>query len=268
MLSINRTKTLRPELYRKSPGEADASELVTESFKLYHAGELRAVYLNGMGMEDLREAVLSVKKIGISRRQSGVPSQSKIFGFSPRMPVQQRDFCAPAALNREMPAVVTLLERYACRFTDVQREHFPERHAHSMALLDQVRPEWRIPKSTFTSGIINLDNPLQYHYDAGNFKGTWSVMAVFKSGVSGGHLVLPEYGLKVACADTSVFLFDGQSELHGVTPIIKTRDGGYRYSVVFYALEALCKCGTPPEELRRAQIQRTKVEMKRAGLIK
>src|SRR5260221_500728 len=123
-----------------------------------------------------------------------------------------------------------------------------------------------MPGSVFTSGIINQDNPLQYHYDAGNFEGTWSVMAVFKEQVSGGHLILPEFNVKLACQDSSIVVFDGQSELHGVSPIRKMAEEAYRFSVVFYALEALCKCGTPKEELRRAQIQRTKVEMKRAKL--
>lgn len=240
--------------------------MISESFELWCDGSLKAVYLEGQPLDALRQAVLHITKIGSNRRQSGVPSRSKIFGFSPRMPVQQRDWCAGAALNREYPEVCQVLFEYASHLSTIYKAVFPAGYLHSVAALSHVRPEWKIPDSVFTSGIVNLDNPLQYHYDAGNFEGTWSVMAVFKKGMAGGHLNLPDYGLKVACSDSSLFIFDGQSELHGVTPIIKTAEDAYRYSVVFYALERLCKCGSRPEELRRAQVKRTQTEMKRAGL--
>ena len=42
--------------------------------------------------------------------------------------------------------------------------------------LAAVRPEWRIPGTIFTSGIINKNNPLRYHRDAGNFPRLWSCM--------------------------------------------------------------------------------------------
>lgn len=258
----------RADLYRKGPLEEHSSNLIQESFELYAHGQLKAVYLTGQPLEELRAAVLKIQKISSNRRQSGVPSQSRIFGFSPRMPVQQRDYCSAATLNRDYPETASTLFRYAEHMGRVYQAVFPDRYQHSLKMLENIRPEWRMKNSPFTSGIINLDNPLQYHYDAGNFEDTWSVMAVFKRGVAGGHLVLPEYDMKVACGDSSLFIFDGQSELHGVTPIVKTAADGYRYSVVFYSLEALCRCGSPTEELRRAQVSRTRVEMKRAGLQK
>lgn len=242
--------------------------MINESFELWCDGERKAIYLTGQPLEGLRRAVLKVEKIHSNRRQSGVPSQSRIFGNNPRAPVQQRDYCSQATLNREYPEVRDVIYDYARQLSEIYKAAFPEKYDHSLKAIETIRPEWRIPGSAFTSGIINLDNPLQYHYDAGNFEGTWSVMAVFKKNSAGGFLVLPEYDIRVACADSSIFIFDGQSELHGVTPIVNMAEGGYRYSVVFYSLEALCRCGTPKEELRRAQISRTKVEMKRAGLTK
>lgn len=268
MLKLEVTSADRADLYRKAPLEEHCTNLVNESFELFYDGQRKAVYLTGQPLEKLREAVLKVTKIHSNRRQSGVPSQSRIFGFSPRMPVQQRDYCSVATLNREYPETASTLFDFAQHFSKIYEAVFPEKYAHSQLMMKNLLPEWKIRDSVFTSGIINLDNPLQYHYDAGNFEGTWSVMAVFKKNTAGGHLILPEYNVKVACADSSLFIFDGQSELHGVTPIIKTAQDGYRYSVVYYALEALCRCGTPKEELRRAQVSRTKVEMKRAGIIK
>ncbi len=148
------------------------------------------------------------------------------------------------------------------------REHYSDRYDHSVKSVAEVNQDFKIPGSVFTSGILNYDNPLQYHYDAGNIEGTWSMMAVFKNKTMGGNLILPEYDVKLSCSDRSIVIFDGQSELHGVSPIVKTEKESYRYSIVFYALAGMLKCGTRAQELKRAQITRTKTEMKRAGVLK
>jgi len=261
-------KADRVDLYRTSPKEEHAKNLIAESCELWVDGVKTLTYLQNFPMEDLRGAVRAIEKIGSNRRQSGVPSQSRTFGFMPRMPVQQRDYCFGCTLNRDYPATKNVLFRYAEKFTELLGKHHPEKLTLSRQAISTVQPDWVIPHSVFTSGIVNQDNPLQYHYDAGNFEGTWSVMAMLKHQVAGGHLVLPEFGIKLACADSSVLIFDGQSELHGVTPIRKMHADSYRFSIVFYSLERMCKCGTPREELRRAQKSRTATEMKRAGVTK
>lgn len=261
-------QTDRTDLYRHCPAEEHAEQFVSENCEIWYDGRKWFTYITDFPMEELRKAVLSIDNIGVSRRQSGVPSQSRIFGFSPRMPVQQRDYCAPASLNRDYPGQKNTLFKYAELFSGLLEKHYPEHAETSRIAMKNVKPEWVMPGGLFTSGIINQDNPLQYHYDAGNFEGTWSVMAVFKHQVAGGHLILPEYNLKLACQDGSICIFDGQSELHGVSPIRKMTEDAYRYSIVFYSIEAMCRCGSQKEEIHRAQVQRTKTEMKRAGILK
>lgn len=258
----------KKELYRQCPEEGHADTLISEDCEIYVDEEKVLTYLKHVPMEELRNAVRSIDKIGASRRQSGVPSQSRTFGFMPRMPVQQRDYCFGSTLNRDYPISKEVLFFFAKVFTDLLEKHHPGPLETSRAAIATVKPDWVMPGSVFTSGIINQDNPLQYHYDAGNFEGTWSAMAVFKEQVTGGHLVLPDFDLKLACQDSSILMFDGQSELHGVSPIRKMTAEAYRFSIVFYSLELLARCGTPQEELRRAQVSRTKVEMKRAGITK
>lgn len=258
----------KTELYRTSPKEEHAEHLISESCEIFCNDVKWLTYLTGHPMEDLRKAVRDIDNIYSNRRQSGVPSQSRTFGFMPRMPVQQRDYCYACTLHREYPESKEVLFKYAEKFTQLLGEHYPDQRALSQMAVNTVKPEWVMPGSVFTSGIINQDNPLQYHYDAGNFEDTYSVMAVFKDQVAGGHLILPEYNLKLACQDGSIVMFDGQSELHGVSPIRKMTQDAYRFSIVYYSLERMCKCGTPNEERRRAQVSRTKVEMRRAGLIK
>jgi len=260
--------TDRAELYRTCPKEEDSEHLISDSCELFYDGKKWATFISQFSMEPLRNVIRSIDDIGVSRRQTGVPSFSRTFGFMPRAPVQQRDYCYASTLQRDYPKQADVLFHYAKVFSNLLGEHYPEKAALSNQALGTVKPEWTLPGSLFTSGIINQDNPLQYHYDAGNFEGTYSVMAVFKEQVTGGHLVLPEYNVKLACQDSSILIFDGQSELHGVSPIRKMSPEAYRFSIVYYSLEQLCKCGTRKEEIRRAQISRTKTEMKRAGITK
>ena len=89
-------------------------------------------------------------------------------------------------------------------------------------------------------------------------------MVVFKGGVSGGFLSLPEYRAGVELKDNSLFMFDGQSILHGVTPIKKHNPNSYRYSIVYYSLRQMWKCLTIDEEVIRIRQRKTKRELLRA----
>jgi hypothetical protein len=66
-------------------------------------------------------------------------------------------------------------------------------------------------------------------------------------------------------AHGSISIFDGQSIVHGVTPLHMTKPQGYRYTCVTYAKTAMrvC-CADPAQEVRRAALQATKDEDKRA----
>jgi hypothetical protein len=140
----------------------------------------------------------------------------------------------------------------------IAREHYaqlnPERYAHQMKFLEEkIAPHWRIKGTPFTQGVINDANALGYHYDRDNVPGGWSCMVYFKEGVQGGNLIVPALRLKFMCADRAFMLFDGQSLMHGVTPITKLNDKAYRYSIVYYARESMVGLGTLEEELAKSQ---------------
>ena len=88
-------------------------------------------------------------------------------------------------------------------------------------------------------------------------------MAVFRRFTYGGHLHLPDLDETVECKDNDVVLFDGQANLHGVTPITTSGDRlGWRFSVVFYQRKSMCNCLPYPEERARAARRRTEREVK------
>jgi hypothetical protein len=131
----------------------------------------------------------------------------------------------------------------------------------------KVLNEWAIRDTPFTSGIINKNNPLKYHFDAGNFRGMYSCMVGFKQDVGGGFLALPDYGVAVEIAHNSVFMFDGQEILHGVTPIRRLSTKAFRYTIVYYSLQQIWKCLPLDGELARIRKLKTEREEKRLRIM-
>ncbi len=58
-------------------------------------------------------------------------------------------------------------------------------------------------------------------------------------------------------------MFDGQSILHGVTPINKVSPKGYRFSIVYYTLKRMWQCLEVDEELVRVRQKKTERERTR-----
>jgi hypothetical protein len=110
-----------------------------------------------------------------------------------------------------------------------------------------------MPGSVFTSGIVNQTSELTYHYDAGNFHGAWSCMMALSYDTEGGNLVFPAYRIALSVEENRLFMFNGSELLHGVSHIKKRTSRAYRYSIVFYALEAMKHCLEPCEEVKRAR---------------
>jgi hypothetical protein len=115
----------------------------------------------------------------------------------------------------------------------------------------------------YTSGIINENNPLKYHFDAGNFKGTWSAMFGFRKKTEGGYLSLPEIEIGIEIKNNSLLLFDGQSLLHGVTPIKMLEKDSKRYTIVYYSLQQMWNCKPIDDEIIEQRKIRNEIEKKK-----
>lgn len=197
-------------------------------------------------------------------RTAGLKTRSRIFGYNPRNTVR-KDFCSTTSLAVEQPREHAIVCKYGVQIAGLYSEFTPETFAkHQEIIKAKVLDEWAIRETPFTSGIINKNNPLKYHFDSGNFKGVYSCMAVFKKHIRGGFLSMPEYGVGVSLPHNSVFMFDGQSVLHGVTPITKTSPDAVRYSIVYYSLQQIWNCLPLGEEIARIRNLKTQRERRRA----
>lgn len=201
---------------------------------------------------------------GKSARASGITTQSRPFGYSPPSALRQRLACNSAGLSVSDPEVETILHQYGRKMARYYEQNNPTRFATHLDQVANVLDEWRIPGTPFTSGIINKNSQLQYHYDRGNFEGCWSNMITCKHNVRGGNLACPEIDAIFHLKDGSLLLFDGQSLLHGVTPFVPHSKDAYRYTVVYYSLKLMWKCLPLTEEIARAQARRTEIEVERS----
>lgn len=250
----------------EAPKPEEYSQVLTESCVGYLNGEPALLYLQ-LKEEQVAHIRHAVQRIeyGQTYRTAGLKTQSRVFGYMPRVTVR-RDYCTSADLAHRNPEENAFLCSGAKLSSDYFRHFFPTEATRQEALLkERVKPEWIIPQSMFTSGIVNWNNQLRYHLDTGNFPGSWNAMLTFKKDLEGGHLAVPEIDLALEVRDATLSIFNAQALLHGVTPFKKTAPHGYRYTIVYYALQQLCNCGTSAEELERIRLVKTERERKRTS---
>lgn len=251
----------------RAPAEEDCAEVIAEDTTILVAGVPLVVYRTNIGTEhEAADIATRLQQVKYARtvRTTKLLTQSRTLGFQPRNTIR-RDFCTAAKLAWEEP------ETHA-RLCDYARKAVAEYQAYGAELLekhlsvveDRVREEFRIPGTPFTSGIVNKNNPLFYHFDSGNDHDVWSCMFCFRGKTDGGMLALPEFGVKVAIANRSLLMFDGQQILHGVTPILGRGRGAYRFTVVYYSRREMWNCLPLDEEVARIRMTRTSRERKRA----
>ncbi len=253
----------KKDFVKRSAKEPDTSTLISEPTILIDEDSKEVVGIYDFLDLDSKGITQILKNLKYTKgaRSRGLISTSRIFGYRPRNEMRQ-DFCSSTSLAKESPREHEIIAGLALKL----EEHYKKYNSagyekHKLLVDEKVKDSWRISgKSLFTSGIINKNNPLKYHFDTGNFNGVFSMMVVFKGGVEGGYLSLPEYDLKFECADNSVFLFDGQSLLHEVTPIKYRTQSSYRFSIVYYTLKRIWECLEIKDEIQRIREKKTEKE--------
>lgn len=269
ILNLHKREIDFNDYIKRSALETDYENLIKENCLVTENGEPKILYLhidNDLTTE-IRKAVKSLKyEKGL--RTAGLKTESRIFGYSPRNTIR-KDYCSSTSLAYQNPEQNKAICDFGEYLSILYQQYFPKVYnEHQTKTNSKILKEWRIGDTPFTSGIVNKNNPLKYHFDAGNIKNVLSNMVVFKSGVNGGFLSCPEYNVGFEVADNTVILFDGQKILHGVTPIQKLTSNSYRYSVVYYTLQQMWNCLPITQEIARIQKVRTARENNRAhGLI-
>lgn len=120
---------------------------------------------------------------------------------------------------------------------DLIKELLPAQYERQKELFKDVPEKWRF-SNLFTSSISNFNISAPFHRDAGNIVGAVNVIICKKQNSKGGDLHIPDYNATIGQRDNSILVYPAWRNVHGVTPIIPTHEGGYRNSLVFYPLKA------------------------------
>lgn len=182
------------------------------------------------------------KRDKLERAKEGVElvtQYSTILGSVPPKPHMRRPYPTISSVHREKSArtFIKAMLLLATESEELIKSIMPEQYEQQKKLLEGVSERWRFG-NLFTSSISNFNISAQYHRDAGNIVGASNVIICKKRNSTGGHLTLPEYGATIGQEDGSLLFYPAWRNMHGVTPIVETAEGGYRNSLVFYPLKA------------------------------
>lgn len=224
----------------------DVSTEIAEDCTIYYKGVPILFYINMQKKTELLDIKIALKnvKYKVGTRSGGLVSRSRIFGYAPRNALKGHT-CRAADMSsssNKLDVMCSSMLTSLASFVSDSYKRVSEVYGRHINEVNKILSEYRMGETPFTSGIINYNNELQYHLDSGNIKDVFSNMIVFKDGVHGGQLVLPELGVRLRCDDMSLVIFDGQKYIHGVSRIKKEREDAFRISVVYYSLKDLWRC--------------------------
>jgi hypothetical protein len=170
-------------------------------------------------------------------KQSAQTKGSAIIGRVPPQPHFGRNYCKFSSIH-ENKASQTFIKAMIMLLRESEQLillHLPKQHKYQSSLY--VNEDIKL-SAMYTSSICNNNISAPFHVDAKNEKNTVNVIICKKFNSKGGDLHIPDYNATIGQQDNSILVYPAWKNIHGVTPIIPTFEGGYRNSLVFYPLKA------------------------------
>lgn len=164
---------------------------------------------------------------------------STILGACPPKPHMRRPYPAISSVHQVKSAqtFIKAMLMLARESEKMLKEILPEQYEKQLEIFKNVPDKWKFA-NLFTSSISNFNIPAPFHRDAANIVGAVNVIITKRKNSKGGNLHVPDYNATMDSADNSILVYPAWRNVHGVTPIIPTHEGGYRNSLVFYPLKA------------------------------
>ena len=169
----------------------------------------------------------------------GVEQMSAILGSIPPKPMVRRPYPTRSSVHSVKTAqtFIKAMLLLAKESEKLIAEIMPEQYQRQKELFEQVPDEWKFG-NLFTSSISNYNISAPFHRDTGNIQGAVNVIITKRRNSKGGNLNVPDYGATIDQCDNSILVYTAWRNVHGVTPIEPTYEGGYRNSLIFYPLKA------------------------------
>ena len=179
------------------------------------------------------------EKYGRRGTENLVEQYSTILGSVAPRPMMRRPYPTISSVHKDKKAqtFIKAMLASAIESEKVIKEITPNIYNKQKELFNEVPKKWRFG-NIFTSSISNFNIPAPFHRDTGNIVGAVNVIITKRNNSTGGALNVPDYGATFEQADNSMLVYPAWRNVHGVTPIIPTAEGGYRNSLIFYPLKA------------------------------
>ena len=176
---------------------------------------------------------------GLHDTEKAVLQYSTIIGSIPPKPMMRRPYASISSVHSIKTAQTFIKAMYllAKESEKLIKEILPKQYEQQLQLFKEVGDKWKFG-DLFTSSISNYNISAPFHRDAGNIVGAVNVIICKKQNSKGGDLHIPDYGATIGQQDNSILVYPAWRNMHGVTPILPTHEGGYRNSLVFYPLKA------------------------------
>jgi hypothetical protein len=229
---------------------------VTEDCIFYADGEPIGFYLTKMPekmckLADLANAELRSKNVPKTKMNRGTEKQAKekgqewvsqfstIIGSCAPKPHMKRAYANYSSVHSVKTAqtFIKAMLLLAKESEQLIKEILPKQYEQQVELFKDVPDKWKFG-NLFTSSISNFNISAPFHRDTGNIVGAVNVIICKKHNSKGGDLHIPDYNATIGQKDNSILVYPAWKNVHGVTPIIPTFEGGYRNSLVFYPLKA------------------------------
>jgi hypothetical protein len=176
---------------------------------------------------------------GIWKYKNIVSQMSTILGGVPPKPHMRRPYPSISSVHsiKTAQTFIKAMLLLAKESEELIKEILPNQYQKQLELFKDVDTKWRFA-NLFTSSISNYNISAPFHRDTGNIVGAVNVIICKKENSKGGDLHIPDYNATIGQQDNSILVYPAWRNVHGVTPIIPTFEGGYRNSLVFYPLKA------------------------------
>jgi hypothetical protein len=233
----------------------DITPNITEDSLFIENNQIVGFYLKQMPENMLKIADLANKELrsknvpkSVMKRSSGfgdgnsekeVLQYSTILGGVPPKPHMRRPYPTISSVHNVKSAqtFIKAMLMLANESEKLIKEIAPNIWETQNEIFKQVPKEWKFG-NLWTSSISNYNISAPFHKDNGNIENCVNVIIAKKSNATGGNTTIPDYNATVDSCDGSMLVYPAWKNLHGVTPIIPTFEGGYRNSLVFYPLKA------------------------------
>jgi len=275
--------TIGNQLKGRVLGSADYDVLLTGPTRVRKPnGQALAVYLPGVLAEHAKDEqvydVLHSLRNKLTKNRGAASGTQRLRGGSTRRSYARE---TPSAV---IGAMGELGQTRYCRLTawtganlpswqslqpmlrtiaDNLGRYVPDRYAAQLGRAQASDPAWVVPGTPFSTVTVNNSYPTGVHKDQGDLPEGFSTIGVLRRGqYTGGQLVFPAWRVAVDMHDGDLLLMDAH-DWHGNVPLVCACGrrlvgpcgdcGAERISVVSYFRTNITECGSPADELVKAE---------------